>query len=102
MYKKILVPLDGSSLAECVLPHVEGLAAASNAEVVLATVAAPQTEGSTDPQHRVYIEQALSRLEDEVMGYLNKVQRQMQGKGIKASPVMLLGRPAEQITDYAS
>ncbi len=23
MYKKIMVPLDGSELAECVLPHVE-------------------------------------------------------------------------------
>jgi nucleotide-binding universal stress UspA family protein len=23
MYKKILVPLDGSELAECVLPHIE-------------------------------------------------------------------------------
>jgi nucleotide-binding universal stress UspA family protein len=25
MYKKILVPLDGSELAECVLPHVESI-----------------------------------------------------------------------------
>ena len=24
MYQKIVVPLDGSKLAECVLPHVEG------------------------------------------------------------------------------
>ena len=26
MYKKVLVPLDGSELAECVLPHVEVIA----------------------------------------------------------------------------
>ncbi len=26
MYKKILVPLDGSELAECVLPHVDSIA----------------------------------------------------------------------------
>jgi nucleotide-binding universal stress UspA family protein len=25
MYKKIMVPLDGSELAECVLPHVESI-----------------------------------------------------------------------------
>ena len=25
MYKKILVPLDGSKLAECALPHVENM-----------------------------------------------------------------------------
>jgi len=26
MYQKIMVPLDGSDLAECVLPHVETVA----------------------------------------------------------------------------
>ena len=26
MYQKIMVPLDGSKLAECVLPHVEAIA----------------------------------------------------------------------------
>jgi len=26
MYKSVLVPLDGSGLAECVLPHVESIA----------------------------------------------------------------------------
>ena len=25
MYRKILVPLDGSELAECVLPHLESI-----------------------------------------------------------------------------
>ncbi len=25
MYQKIMVPLDGSELAECVLPHVEAI-----------------------------------------------------------------------------
>ena len=39
MYKKIVVPLDGSELAECVLPHVESIAVTSGAtEVILITV----------------------------------------------------------------
>jgi nucleotide-binding universal stress UspA family protein len=39
MYSKILVPLDGSKLAECVLPHVEAIASASSAqEVILVSV----------------------------------------------------------------
>ena len=38
MYKKILVPLDGSELAETVLPHAVALARATGAEVALATV----------------------------------------------------------------
>lgn len=39
MYHKILVPLDGSELAECVLPHVEGIAqGCSTEEVILVSV----------------------------------------------------------------
>jgi nucleotide-binding universal stress UspA family protein len=35
MYKKILVPLDGSKRAEAILPHVEELAHKFNAEIFL-------------------------------------------------------------------
>jgi nucleotide-binding universal stress UspA family protein len=39
MYKKIIVPLDGSELAECVLPHVENIAKAMETEeIILITV----------------------------------------------------------------
>jgi nucleotide-binding universal stress UspA family protein len=39
MYKTIVVPLDGSELAECVLPHVESIAKSSGTEeVILITV----------------------------------------------------------------
>ena len=42
MYNKILVPLDGSELAECVLPHVEVIAKDCNVpNVILATVVEP-------------------------------------------------------------
>jgi len=34
MYKKVLVPLDGSKLAECVLPHVEALAKGCQAAAI--------------------------------------------------------------------
>ncbi len=34
MYKNILVPMDGSELAECVLPHVESIAKGCGAESV--------------------------------------------------------------------
>ncbi len=38
MRKKILVPLDGSSLAETALPHARALAKSENAEIVLLRV----------------------------------------------------------------
>ena len=42
MYKKILVPLDGSKLAECALEHVKTIAIGCNVpEVVLFRVVEP-------------------------------------------------------------
>ena len=39
MYKKIVVPLDGSKLAECVLPHIENIVKGSGTEeIILITV----------------------------------------------------------------
>ncbi|HZQ05338.1 MAG TPA: universal stress protein [Anaerolineae bacterium] len=38
MYKKILVPLDGSRFSEAVLPHIHALAKCTGAEVVLLRV----------------------------------------------------------------
>lgn len=38
MYKKILVPLDGSPLAEAALPHAETIAKSEGAEIVLLRV----------------------------------------------------------------
>jgi nucleotide-binding universal stress UspA family protein len=38
MFKKILVPLDGSDLAATILPQVEDLAKAMQAQVTLMTV----------------------------------------------------------------
>jgi nucleotide-binding universal stress UspA family protein len=34
MYQKIIVPLDGSRLAECVLPHVEAFALACQVKII--------------------------------------------------------------------
>jgi nucleotide-binding universal stress UspA family protein len=42
MYQKMLVPLDGSKLAECVLPHVKSIASGCGIkEVVLLRVVEP-------------------------------------------------------------
>jgi len=42
MYRKIMVPVDGSQLAECVLPHVEALVRASQVQVDLIVTATHQ------------------------------------------------------------
>lgn len=68
MYKKILVPLDGSSRAEAILPHVESLARPLRAEVVL-----------------LYVDESADLMleRDEVVDmnrYLEKRRRHLQSK----------------------
>ncbi|MFQ5791641.1 MAG: universal stress protein, partial [Acidobacteriota bacterium] len=41
MYKRILVSLDGSALAEQILPHVEAIAKGTGAEVLLLRTVTP-------------------------------------------------------------
>ena len=54
MFERILLPLDGSTLAECVLPHAVALSRATDARLVLVHVVEPAPEQgpmATDPLH---------------------------------------------------
>ncbi len=85
MWEKILVTLDGSDLAELTLPYAEELAAAFNSELVLAHVSEP-AESQYRHMHQLYIE---------------KLAGQARKRIKKVNPVVLSGKPAEGIIDYA-
>ena len=57
MYKRMLVPLDGSELAEVVFVYAKELAGRLNLDLVLLHVCAPEQSESA-PMHRAYIERA--------------------------------------------
>ena len=63
MYDRIFVPLDGSPLAEQVLPYVTRIAAGMGIPIHLMQVVPPLSEALTDPAH------------GEAMDYLNSVKR---------------------------
>lgn len=85
MWKKILVPLDGSDLAELALPYAGELAAVFSAEVVLVYVDEP-ADSQYRHMHQLYIE--------EVAEQISKAVR-------KVSPVVISGKPADEIVSYA-
>ena len=91
LYRKLLVPLDGSRLAEVVLPHVEVLAQCAAAEVVLLRVL-PATGGLPDTARE---EEATARV------YLGRVVEWLKGKGIDARFTIRHGESAPEILDYA-
>ncbi len=97
MFKHILVPLDGSSLAECVLPHVVAMARAFDASVTLLQVLerekAPAQQGFVDPLGW-YMGNA------EAQAYLDGLAARFREAGTKAETVVIEGRAAEQIIEH--
>jgi len=89
MYYRVLVPLDGSKLAEQVFPAVAELASAFGSEVVIAGVCEPEEkeEGQTC---RLYINDKAEQLESS-----------LAGSAATLKTVVLFGKPAEQILRYA-
>lgn len=101
MYRKILVPLDGSELAECVLPHVEAVAKGFEAcEVILLHVVEPLHTGGFDDF--IDVDTIKDTLASKAEEYLLKTQSQLAGHGwsIRAE-VRKGGRPANIIVDFA-
>lgn len=100
MYK-VLVPLDGSELAECALSHVINLVKADPAsEVTLLNVVKieilPQASGVID------INAIRAELFTESRKYLAGVESRLASEGITVKAESLEGtRPAETISDYA-
>jgi nucleotide-binding universal stress UspA family protein len=108
--RTMLVPLDGSELAELVLPHVEALAKQVGPElvdVVLLRVCEPPvvpsdyppTAGLTWEEHKA---REMARPTIVCEEYLAGVQRRLEGAGLRAQSVVLKGKPADEITDYAN
>jgi nucleotide-binding universal stress UspA family protein len=69
-YRRILVPLDGSALAEAVIPHAERMAAALGSEVVLlrvlpATGVVPDVAREDIAQATMYLKGIEKRLADQ-------------------------------------
>jgi nucleotide-binding universal stress UspA family protein len=101
--KTIVVPLDSSSLAEEVLPHVSEMATKLHLEIVLVRVYALSLI-YRDSQHYYppYPDQLLENLKEEAEKYLEQKAAQIKKDGLgRVSFACLEGDGAEQIIDFA-
>jgi nucleotide-binding universal stress UspA family protein len=99
MYKRILLPLDGSKLAEQALPHASAQAQGFRAELVLLRVAEsiPHAPGvSAADLERVRRQTVLWAQE-----YLERVTGQVQEQGIQVESAIVEGRPNAEIIRFA-
>ena len=118
MFKKILVPLDGSKLAECVLSYAEALAVSHNSdEIALISVTENVTTRTSSPEVKeAYFasnELGLSQMvdggmsisfgkkEQQALRYLERVAEKLKCKGTRIRTEVLIGHPAEEITRFA-
>lgn len=102
MYKKILVPLDGSDLAESALEQVCPLAKCAHAEIVLLRVVSVPV-GSymlvTEPR---LIEDAARGAEADALEYLKGVAARLRTDGFKVSFEVGTGVIDETIQEFAT
>jgi nucleotide-binding universal stress UspA family protein len=95
-YDRILVPLDGSQLAEYILPHVEALALAFHGEVNLLHV----VEGKDIDPQRLTPSQRKARA--DIVKYLEKITQTLAQKQVQAVWWVSFGDPAQEIARRAA
>ena len=100
MYKKVLVPLDGSELAETVFAYAKELAGRMGLELIFLHVCAPE-ERELLPMRRAYVEHAadVARCEAEEMQEKDGIKPECEV--VPAQAEVAVGYPAEEILRYA-
>lgn len=98
MFDTILVPLDGSQLADCVLPHVVAIAHPFNAEVTLLQILEKRHAG-VSAQMFDLLNWQINKTKSAL--YLGKIQARLESSNIRVQTEALEGLVAEGITEYA-
>jgi nucleotide-binding universal stress UspA family protein len=93
MFEKILLPLDGSELAEAAIPYVRDLAGPLKAEVYLLHVC-PSTHQNLWRMHRIYLDHVADSLREEIK------KNWGPGTTFRVSAEVLNGEPEKVIFDY--
>ncbi len=105
MYQHIIVPMDGSELAECVLPHVEAIAGGCSVPRVTLAHVLPHlhlrgyAEDKLLPRERQQLE---AKRADDARKYLRKIESRLKKKGVAAGYVLLSGDTVKQLVKYAN
>lgn len=101
MYKKILVPLDGSTFSECSLAHVKAIAKGCQVpEVILMTVVDNVQEF---PGMGKGIKETTGKAVQQAAGdYLAKIAGGLKKEGLNVETRVYQGSPADKIIDYAT
>jgi nucleotide-binding universal stress UspA family protein len=103
MFKKILVPLDGSDLATKILPQVEDLAKSMRAEVTLITVGDSLTSGLASEFAPMHFDEFYAGMKAQAEGNLAETEEALKARDVKVSSIYRgNAAPAQEIIAYAA
>lgn len=100
MYKRVVVPLDGSPFAESVLPFLREIAGPLDVEVVLVRVVQPEPLPVFEQPEKVLRHELETRRED-AEEYLAPIAVDLRGRGIRVTTVVRRGQPAAELLALA-
>jgi len=98
-----MAPLDGSELAECVLPHVEAIASGCNVTMVTLVMVIPPLHMYGGAETRISPEERKHLEEDSVevsTAYLEEKAQLLKDKGVLVEVKVLLGNVLDQLVEY--
>jgi nucleotide-binding universal stress UspA family protein len=96
MYKRALVPVDGSPEAEAIIPFVVDIAGPLDIEIVLLRVVQPIPPVVIEGSRHVTVEDVEAR-RAEAAEYLAPLAAEMKGRGVRVQTVVRRGDPRAEI-----
>jgi nucleotide-binding universal stress UspA family protein len=99
--RRILVPLDGSPLAEQILPTVTAVAHALSAELILFQVLISQVFGMMAGEWYFSAQGVLDAAEEQAQAYLSGIASRLEEHGLEGSIATCVGPVASCIVEYA-
>lgn len=96
MYKRVTVPLDGSVVAEGIIPFIVDIAGPLDIEVVLLRVLVPIPPTVIEGSRHVEVEDVEKR-RAEAEEYLAPLAMELRAKGVRVTTQVRRGEPAAEI-----
>ena len=100
MYRRALVPLDGSTVAEAILPFVLEIAGPLDMDVVLLRVLEPIPPTVLEGARHVAFEDVEGR-RAQAEAYLAPIAQDLRSRGVRAETAVRRGEPAAEIVEGA-
>jgi nucleotide-binding universal stress UspA family protein len=98
---RILVPLDGSLLAELALAEALALSKLPNTEVTFLQVVPPIEDVITIGLQEIILDQQWDLHKEQALRYLRTITARPEWHGVQANVAVEMGKPAETILAFA-